>query len=225
MSSLTFGRLRSYVALAVLQAAILFQGSAGTAAAFDVQQDAFSISNSPGWCFAMTAYSRWYYLMKQGDPPLRQVCDSRGQQRIAKELQEFYSKNLVKIQAEYCNKHYLNQAESFRSMLARLLGGEPQIVLLMNKGSRGTVLHAVLAYEWVPEQKSLKIYDPNYNNQERHINLDVGKYKSLDITYSAICFPEVLQQNEALVRKMENLCAVHTNSKELAAKAPTSRQR
>ncbi len=203
----------------------MFQGTAGNAAAFDVRRDSFSISNSPGWCFAMAAYSRWYYLVRQGEPPLRQACDPRGQQRIAKELQDFYSKNLVKIQAEYCNKHYINQAESFRHMLVGLLGGEPQIVLLMNKNSRGTVLHAVLAYEWIPEQKSLKIYDPNYNSQERYINLEIGKYTSLDITYHAICFPEVLQHNQALVRKMENLYAMHVNRKELAARGPISRQR
>lgn len=173
----------------------------------------------------MAAYSRWYYLTRQGEPPLRQACDARGQQRIAKELQDFYSKNLVKIQAEYCNKHYLKQAESFRTMLAGLLAGEPQIVLLMNKGSRGTVLHAVLAYGWIPEQKSLKIYDPNYTKQERYINLEIGKYKSLDITYSAICFPEVLQRNDALVRKMENLYAMHMSHRAIAAQTPISRQR
>ena len=86
MSYFTSGRLWTYVALAVLQAALLLQGFLSTADAFDVKQDAFSISNSPGWCFAMTAYSRWYYLVRQDDPPLRQACDARDQQRICKEI-------------------------------------------------------------------------------------------------------------------------------------------
>ncbi len=105
-----------------------------------------------------------------------------------------------------------------------LLSGEPQIVLLMNKGSKGAVLHAVLAYEWLPERNMLKVYDPNYTREERFIDLDKKSYTSLDITYDAICFPEVLNAHPALVRRMEylyNRYATTTGDRRLAG--PVSR--
>lgn len=67
------------------------------------------------------------------------------------------------------------------------------------------MLHAVLAYEWNPEQEIIRVYDPNYNDAERIIDMEQGSYTSLDITYHAICFPEVLDKNSALERKMEQL--------------------
>ena len=78
-------------------------------------------------------------------------------------------------------------------------------MLLMNKTKSGPVLHAVLAYNWVPELRFLRIYDPNYNGQERVIDLERGEYTSLDITYHAICFPEVFNKHGGLVSKMESL--------------------
>lgn len=172
---------------------------------FIPQKDAFNISNAPGYCFAMAAFSRWYYLANPGGPCLRQVLDSQRQQAIAKRLQSFYSKHLVGIQANYCNRYHGNQNESFQRFVTGLVLGEPRLVLLMNRNSRGVVLHAVLAYEWIPEQQTLKVYDPNYPDQERLIDLERREYTSLDITYHAICFPEVLQTHEGLVKKMRAL--------------------
>lgn len=182
-------------------------------AAFDVHKDAFSISNAPGWCFAMAAFARWYYLTRHDAAPLRYVLDEGTQQRIAKELQGFYSKNLVKIQADYCNQHHERRMESFRRFLVGLAAGEPRIVLLMSRSTKGVVLHAVLAYAWLPDNQMIKVYDPNYCNEERFIDLERKEYTSLDITYNALCFPEVLHSNPGLVKKMESLfttcAAVH----------------
>jgi hypothetical protein len=206
MASLVYGRVAKRGVVAILLAVIVFLMSPGVSdGSFKVQTDAFSISNAPGWCFAMAAFSRWYYLTYQDAPPLRQALSKRGQQRIASELQNFYSRHLIKIQADYCNRHNRNLSESFRRFLSGLICGEPRIVLLMNKGPRGAVLHAVLAYAWVPEQNIIRIYDPNYCNEERFIDLDRKKYTSLDITYDAICFPEILHNHAGLVKKMKKL--------------------
>jgi hypothetical protein len=177
------------------------------ASSFSIEEDAFSISNGPGYCFAMAAFSRWYFLTHQGELPLRRALDKRTQQNVARQLQEFYSKNLVSIQAEFCNQYHGRHGESFNMLAAGLASGEPRIVLLMNRGERGAILHAVLAYDWVPEQHLLKVYDPNYNKEERMIDLETGQYTSLDITYNAICFPEVLNNYVPLVKKMQNLYA------------------
>jgi len=155
----------------------------------------------------MAAFSRWYYLTHQDEAPLRKVLNKKVQQYIARELQEFYSRNLIKVQADYCNKNHKNPRESLRSLLTGLVSGEPRIVLLMNRGPRGAVLHAVLAYGWIAEQNLLRIYDPNYCNQERFIDLEKEQYTSLDITYNALCFPEVLDNHPVLARKMEKLFA------------------
>ncbi len=180
-------------------------------ASFRIKEDSFSISNAPGYCFAMVAFARWYYLSRQGEPPLRKALSPAAQLRIARELQDFYSQNLIKLQADYCNIHHANPSESFRRFLLGLLSGEPQIVLLMNRGDKGAVLHAVLAYEWLPEHNVLKVYDPNYTKEERYIDLDKKWYTSLDITYNAICFPEVLNAHPALVRRMEYLYNRYAN--------------
>ena len=176
-------------------------------ASFNIAEDAFSISNAPGYCFAMAAFSRWYFLTRSGGAPLRRALSKPAQEQIAKRLQEYYSKNLISAQADYCNNHHGNQADSFSTFVGGLMMGEPRLVLLMNKGRRGAILHAVLAYEWVPERHLLKVYDPNYSKQERFIDLERGTYTSLDITYHAICFPEVLNDHPDLVRKMESLYA------------------
>jgi hypothetical protein len=202
------GRLLGLVVLTLsFSLVISVPGQAG--AAFKVTEDAFSISNAPGYCFAMAVFARWYYLMHQGEPSLRKVMPKRAQQQIAKELQAYYSKNLVALQAEYCNRYHLNPGESFKRFAEGLLKGEPRIVLLMNKGPKGAVLHAVLAYEYLPHNNTIKVYDPNYINHERLINLEKREYTSLDITYNAICFPEVFHHHPSLVQKMENLYAVH----------------
>jgi len=207
--SLAGSLLRYGVVSVALVSLFLFPGTTQAQPSFCVSDDAFSISNAPGYCFAMAAFSRWYYLTHQGEPPLRKILDKRGQQQIARELQEFYSKNLISLQADYCNKYHGNQTDSFRRFAAGLVMGEPRIVLLMNKGPRGAVLHAVLAYEWHPQEHILKIYDPNYCNEERFLDLERREYTSLDITYNAICFPEVLHNHNALVRKMQSLYAFH----------------
>jgi len=194
------------------------QGAGNAVASFCVAEDAFSISNAPGYCFAMSAFSRWYYLRHQDGPPLRKVVDKKLQERIARELQQYYSKNLINIQADYCNRFHGNQTESFQRFLAGVVAGEPRIVLLMNKGPRGAVLHAVLAYEWAPEQNILKIYDPNYTKNERFIDLERKEYTSLDVTYNAICFPEILHYHPGLIKKMELLYAMHV-AKKIASKA------
>lgn len=188
-------------------------------ASFNISEDAFSISNSPGYCFAMVAFSRWYYLTRQDAPPLRKVIPGQVQQKIAKELQEFYSQNLIRIQADYCNKNHAEPTESFRRFLAGLVAGEPKIVLLMNKGSNGAVLHAVLAYEWMPELNMIKVYDPNYVKEERFIDLAKRRYTSLDITYNSVCFPEVLHSHAGLAQRMERLYAYHVNRR-LADRRP-----
>jgi hypothetical protein len=200
------GRLPRFAACALLVVwAWAIQGTGIAGATFCVSEDAFSISNAPGYCFAMSAFSRWYYLRHQGEPPLRKVMGKKLQERIARELQHYYSKHLINIQADYCNRFHGNQTESFQRFLAGIVAGEPRIVLLMNKGPRGAVLHAVLAYEWVPEQNILKIYDPNYTRGERFIDLERKEYTSLDVTYNAICFPEILHHHPGLLRKMELL--------------------
>lgn len=173
----------------------------------------------------MAAFSRWYYLNFQGRPPLRSVLDPKAQQRIAKELQSYYSRNLIGLQADYCNRYHGDNNESFRRLVVGLVSGEPRIVLLMNKGPRGTVLHAVLAYAWFPRQRMLKVYDPNYSTEERFIDLERNQYTSLDITYNAICFPEVLQTHKGLIRKMENLFSYHIQQQRTAsAKRRAERQ-
>jgi hypothetical protein len=181
----------------------------GASAGFKVGEDAFHISNAPGYCFAMAAFAGWYYANRPEDLPLRKVLSKKVQTQIARQLQEYYARNLVSLQAEYCNRSQENHDESFKRFAAGLTVGEPRIVLLMNREKSRAVLHAVLAYEWVPEQHLLKVYDPNYSLQERFIDLEKGRYTSLDITYHAICFPEVLQHNAGLVRKMESLCATY----------------
>lgn len=187
---------------------------------FAVRDDAFSISNAPGYCFAMAAFSRWYYLTRdQGQPPLRKALAPDTQQRIASELQQFYSTNLVTIQANYCNAYHDDPSESVRQFLGGLAKGEPRLVLLMNKSGRGAILHAVLAYEWVPEHNLVKIYDPNYTNEERVIDLDKKRYTSLDVHYSAICFPEVLNDHAGLLRKMEALYDTYVARKSAAVTA------
>jgi hypothetical protein len=182
-------------------------------ASFDIQQDSFTISNAPGYCFAMAAFARWYYLNKPDGMPLRKMLDEKKQTKIANKLQEFYSKHLVKIQADFCNRYNGNNSEPFRRLVSGLTAGEPRIVLLMNKGDRGAVLHAVLAFSWLPEKNLLKVYDPNYTSEERHIDLGSSGYTSLDITYHAICFPEVLEYNEGLVRKIEYLYSAFASTK------------
>jgi len=214
MMGLSRGRVYRYGFITVFLASVcVIWASCEARASFDIKQDSFAISNAPGYCFAMTCFSRWYYLNRQSEPPLRKVMNKRAQQRVARELQEFYSKHLIKIQADYCNRYQGNKLESFNRFVSGLSAGEPRIVLLMNKGARGAVLHAVLAYRWLPEQKLLKVYDPNYNCEERFIDLERGDYTSLDITYHSICFPEVLQDHESLVRKMQDLyttCVIRT---------------
>lgn len=189
----------------VVAGLILVGGVQPAQASFKVSRDGFSISNAPGYCFAMAAFSRWYYLNRAGYPPLRAALSRPIQTKIARELQAFYSRHLVGVQAEYCNRYSSDQTESFRRFILGLMMGEPRIVLLMNKGKRGAVLHAVLAWDWIPERNIVRIYDPNYCNEERYIDLNAKEYTSLDITYSAICFPEVLDDHEALVRKMQSL--------------------
>ncbi len=203
------GRLFGLVLLCFVGifAGVVLAGSSAQASPFCVGEDSFSISNGPGYCFAMAAFSRWYYLARQGEPPLRRALDKRTQQFIARQLQEFYSRNLITLQADYCNQHHANQAQSFNTFTAGVVSGDPRIVLLMNRGETGAILHAVLAYEWDAERRLIKVYDPNYNNEERYIDIDSGKYTSLDITYNAICFPEMLNDHEALVKKMESLYA------------------
>ena len=221
MKDLFAGRLPRFAAYAFFAAwAWAIQGAGIAGATFCVSEDAFSISNAPGYCFAMSAFSRWYYLRQQGEPPLRRVVDKKLQGRIARELQHYYSKNLISIQADYCNRFHGNQTESFQRFLAGIVAGEPRIVLLMNKGPRGAVLHAVLAYEWVPEQDIIKIYDPNYTKGERFIDLERKEYTSLDVTYNAICFPEILHDHPGLLKRMELLYTLLV-AKRIAARNAT----
>lgn len=210
MSRLSRGRSFGFTAGILVMVWMVLVGMPGMGqASFSVQEDGFSISNSPGYCFAMVAFSRWYYLSRESKPPLRKAIAGRAQQKIARELQEFYSRNLIRTQADYCNKHHVNPSESFKQCLIGLISGDPRIVLLMNKGTQGAVLHAVLAYEWIPDQNLLKVYDPNYPHKERFIDLEKRQYSSLDITYNSICFPEVLNNNGVLVKRMERLYAFH----------------
>lgn len=212
MTGLLRGRIVVCSCVLVVVGCFSLVSPAHSLANFDVRQDAFSISNAPGWCFAMAAFSRWYYLTQQEGVPLRHCLDKRCQQRIAKELQGYYSRNLVKIQADYCNQSQEHRRESFRRFITGLATGEPRIVLLMSRTQKGVVLHAVLAYAWLPESETIKVYDPNYCDSERFIDMERGEYTSLDITYDAFCFPEVLHDHPALVKKMESLyrsCSVH----------------
>ncbi len=185
-------------------------------ASFNIREDGFSISNAPGYCFAMAAFSKWYYLNKQTEAPLRKNLNKQIQTRIAKELQEFYSRNLIQIQADYCNKNHGSRSNSFRRFVVGLTAGEPRIVLLMNKSANGAVLHAVLAYAWIPDKNILKVYDPNYIHEERYLDLDKNSYTSLDITYHAICFPEALEYHPGLISKMEHLYAYHSGPRRTA---------
>jgi hypothetical protein len=213
MGRFTFGRL-PVLGLACVLVVCSFQVAAEkqASAAFNIASDAFAISNAPGYCFAMAAFSKWYYLGHPGQPPLRRTLSPRAQEEIARQLQEYYSRHMISMQADYCNQYHENQAESFQRFVTALALGEPRIVLLMNKGKRGPVLHAVLAYEWSPEQEVIRVYDPNYSNAERVIDMEQGNYTSLDITYHAICFPEVLDANSGLVKKMESLYRVYVQS-------------
>ncbi len=218
MRSFCVKSLRRIVLFTLVPAFILVLSSVHAVhASFNVKEDAFSISNAPGYCFAMAAFSKWYYLNRQSQAPLRRTLTKQTQTRIAKELQEFYSKNLIKIQADYCNRNNGNQSSSFRRFLVGLTAGEPRIVLLMNKSSSGAVLHAVLAYAWLPEGNILKIYDPNYIHEERYLELDKQIYTSLDITYHAICFPEALEYHPGLLTKMEYLNAYHGTARRTSA--------
>ncbi len=201
----------------------LVLGINSASADFNVSEDSFCISNAPGYCFAMAAFSRWYYLNRSEDQPLRKALDKKVQTQIARQLQEFYAKNLIKIQADYCSANQSDQTESFKHLATALTMGEPRIVLLMNKTRSGPVLHAVLAYNWVPELQLLKIYDPNYNGQERVIDLERGEYTSLDITYHAICFPEVFHNHGGLVSKMENLYQAYLEKRMATAPIPWRR--
>lgn len=217
MTRVVSARLAALLGAIFCSIAFAFSPAGGFAAGFSVERDAFTISNAPGYCFAMTAFSRWYYLTNPAAPPLRTAIDEKTQECIAKELQQFYSKNLIGIQADYCNRYHGDQTESFRRFLAGVIMGEPRLVLLMKKGRQGAILHAVLAYEWIPEGNILKIYDPNYNDVERVIELDKKEYTSLDVTYHAICFPEVLHGHEGLVRKMQALYGAHVLKRSAAA--------
>jgi hypothetical protein len=200
------GRPRfSGLSVLVVVASLLLIGANGASADFNIAEDSFCISNAPGYCFAMAAFSRWYYLNRPEELPLRKALDKKSQTQIARQLQEFYARNLVKLQADYCSANQSDQSESFKRFATAITMGEPRVVLLMNRGKSGPVLHAVLAYAWVPELKLLKIYDPNYNGTERTLDLERGNYTSLDITYHAICFPEVFNNNAGLARKMEGL--------------------
>jgi len=202
-----------WLVLVAVSGSLLAPGRVGAATDFSVRNDTFSISNAPGYCFAMAAFSRWYYLTKKSDLPLRKVFSAESQRAIAKELQKFYSERLVGIQAGYCNAHHADQTESFQRFIMGLMSGEPRLVLLMRKGIRGATLHAVLAYGWIAERNMLKVYDPNYRNEERLIDLSRRQYTSLDVTYHAICFPEGLQDHEALTQRMEALCQGHVVKK------------
>ncbi|MGC8604622.1 MAG: hypothetical protein ACP5VS_13190 [Desulfomonilaceae bacterium] len=194
-------------------------------ASFDIAQDAFTISNAPGYCFAIAAFARWYYLNKPDGLPLRKMLDNKIQTKIAKRLQEFYSKNLVRIQADFCNRYNGNNSEPFRKLVSGLTAGEPRLVLLMNKGTSGAVLHAVLAFAWLPEKNVLKVYDPNYTSEPRYIDLSSKGYTSLDITYHAICFPEALEYHDGLIRKIKYLYSVFASPKTtgVASIGPISR--
>ncbi|MGC8658931.1 MAG: hypothetical protein ACP5U1_07630 [Desulfomonilaceae bacterium] len=191
-------------------------------ASFNITQDAFTISNAPGYCFAIVAFSRWYYLNKPDGLPLRKMLDEKTQARIAKRLQEFYSKNLVKIQADFCNRYNGNNSEPFRRLVSGLTAGEPRLVLLMNRGPSGAVLHAVLAFAWLPEKNLLKVYDPNYTSEPRYIDLSSNGYTSLDITYRAICFPEALEYHDSLIRKIKYLYLAYASPRPVRV-GPTSR--
>jgi hypothetical protein len=170
----------------------------------------------------MAAFARWYYLTRRDDLPLKKAFTAASQRAIAKELQQFYSDSLVGLQADYCNAHQANQTESFQRFLTGILSGEPRIVLLMRKGIRRATLHAVLAYGWIPEKNMLRVYDPNYRNEERLIDLSRKKYSSLDVTYHAICFPEGLQDHMALTQRMEALCQGHAVTRASALTTPAS---
>ncbi len=201
-----------FLSAALLSSLFLIVSTESASASFNVAEDAFHISNAPGYCFAMAAFAGWYYTNRSDDLPLTKVLTKKGQTQIARQLQEYYARNLIGLQAEYCNRHQENRHESFNRFVTRVTCGEPRIVLLMNREKSRAVLHAVLAYDWIPERKLLKVYDPNYNLQERFIDLEKGTYTSLDITYHAICFPEVLQNNAGLVKKMESLCATYAGN-------------
>ncbi len=142
-------------------------------------------------------------------------CEQEDPAAHCQGITELLQQKLDRLQAEYCNKYHQNPGDSFKRFAAGLLKGEPRIVLLMNKGPRGAILHAVLAYEYLPEHNAIRIYDPNYINDERFIDLEKRQYTSLDITYNAICFPEVLQQHPSLVNKMENLYTLHVEQQRL----------
>ncbi len=207
----------------VVVASLFVLGINGASADFNVAEDSFCISNAPGYCFAMAAFSQWYYLNRPEDQPLRKAIDKKVQTQIARQLQEFYARNLIKIQADYCSANQSDQTESFKHFVTALTNGEPRIVLLMNKTKSGPVLHAVLAYNWVPELRLLRIYDPNYNGQERVIDLERGEYTSLDITYHAICFPEVFNKHGGLVAKIESLYHAYLEKRMATAPIPWRR--
>ena len=100
--------------LVATSGSVLTPGPVEATGDFSVKNDSFSISNEPGYCFAMAAFSRWYYLTKTDDLPLRKAFPPASQRAIAKELQKFYSESLVGLQADYCNTHQANQTGTYR---------------------------------------------------------------------------------------------------------------
>ena len=54
-------------------------------------------------------------------------------------------------------------------------------------------------------------------NEERYIDLERKEYESLDITYNAICFPEVLHNHSGLVTRMERLYRTYVMRKSVAS--------
>src|SRR5208337_5067625 len=110
----------------VVVVSLLVLGINSASADVNVSEDSFCISNAPGYCFAMAAFSRWYYLNRSEDQPLRKALDKKVQTQIARQLQEFYAKNLIKIQADYCSANQSDQTESFKHLATALTMGEPR---------------------------------------------------------------------------------------------------
>ncbi len=54
---------------------------------------------------------------------MRKVVDKKTQQRIAKELQNYYSKNLIALQAEYCNKYQSKSRRIVQAICDRAVEG------------------------------------------------------------------------------------------------------
>ena len=112
------GRPRfSGLSVLVVVASLVLICVSGASADFNIAEDSFCISNAPGYCFAMAAFSRWYYLNRPEDLPLRKALDKKVQTQIAGQLQEFYAKNLIKLQADYCGIGTPGQGPSVRQIL------------------------------------------------------------------------------------------------------------